>query len=156
MKYIFAFNHYNYSRWLSVHVHDLMKLPVTCPQLYKEFCSGNFVLQKTDNPFSAIALDQGHKQNNAIIKGAGGVVGLLTPDMESALRRWEVAGPDVSRLISEYENIHGLNSEGLKGKHHEDYLSFQKVFFKDVTNVYNSFIDICNPFDQERLVTVNL
>ena len=26
MKYIFAFNHYNYARWLTVHVDDLMKL----------------------------------------------------------------------------------------------------------------------------------
>ena len=61
-----------------------------------------FVLQKTDNPFSGTALDQGHEQNNATIKGAGDTIGLLSSDLKSALRRWEVAGLDVSRLLSEY------------------------------------------------------
>ena len=153
MKYIFALNHYNYSRWLGVHVHDLMRLPVTCPQIYKEFLSGNFVLQKTENPFSAMALGQGHEQNNATIKGVGGAIGLLSNDMDSAFRRWEVAGPDVCRLIAEYEDVYGLNTEEVRTKHHEDYPAFQKVFFRDVTNVFNSFKDICNPFDEERLVT---
>ena len=74
-----------------------MRHPNTCPKLYEEFLAGNFVLQKPDNPFSANALDQGHEQNNATMKGVGGAVGLLSSDMESALRRWKVAVPDVSR-----------------------------------------------------------
>ena len=61
MKYIFTFNHYNYARWLTIHVDDLMKLELVCPNVYKEFCSGNFVVWKTINPFSAIALDQAHE-----------------------------------------------------------------------------------------------
>ena len=72
VKYIFALNHHRYARWLSEHVDDLMRLPYTCPELYEQFLASNFVLQKTNNPFSAIALDQGHEQNNATIKGAGG------------------------------------------------------------------------------------
>ena len=43
MKHIFAFNHYNYARWLTIHIDDLMKLELVCPNVYKEFCSGNFV-----------------------------------------------------------------------------------------------------------------
>ena len=87
MKYIFAFNHHHYARWLSVHVDDLLRLQHTSVDLYDVFMSGNFVLQKSNNPFSAIALDQGHEQNNATIKGLGGVVGILSRDSESALRR---------------------------------------------------------------------
>ena len=79
-----------------------MRLSVTCPDIYDEFMSGKFVLQKTDKPFSAIALDQGHEQNNATIKGAGGAIGLLSSDMESALWRWDVAAPDICRLVGEY------------------------------------------------------
>ena len=52
-----------------------MKLDLVCPIVYKEFCSGNFVVRKTINPFSAIALDQAHEQNNAIMKGVGDAVG---------------------------------------------------------------------------------
>ena len=44
-------------------------------------------------------MDQAHEQNNAIIKGFGGAVGLLSKDMDSALRRWEVAGLEVCRLL---------------------------------------------------------
>ena len=103
-------------------------------------------MQKTDNPFSAIALDQGHKQNNAIIKGACGTVGLLSSDMESALRRWEVAGPDVSRSLNEETVYHFNCSEERKVKHHKDNPAFQEMFFKDVSNLFKSFTDICNPF----------
>ena len=63
VKYIFAFSHYNYARWLTIHVDDLMKLELVCPNVYKEFCSGKFVVQKTINPFSAIALDQTSNEN---------------------------------------------------------------------------------------------
>ena len=106
VKYIFVFNHYNYARWLTIHVDDLMKLELVCPNVYKEFCSGNFVVQKTINPFSAIAVDQAHEQNNAVIKGVGGAVGLLSKDMDSALGHWEVAGPEVCRLLEEYERLY--------------------------------------------------
>ena len=99
MKYIFAFNHYNYARWVTIHVDVLMKLELVCPNVYKEICSGNLIVRKTINPFSLIALDQAHEQNNAIIKGFGGAVGLLSKDMDSALRRWEVAGLEVCRLL---------------------------------------------------------
>ena len=115
MKYNFAFNHY--TRWLTINVGDLMKLELICPNVYKEFCSGNFFVRKTINPFSAIALDQAHEQcseqhmnmnrhmKNAIIKGVGGDVGLLSKDMHSAERRWEVTCPEVCRLLEEYERL---------------------------------------------------
>ena len=77
MKYIFAFNHYNYSRCVTIHVDGLMKLELICASVHKEFCSGNFDVRKTINP-SAIVLDQAHEQSNTIIKGVGGAVGLKT------------------------------------------------------------------------------
>ena len=42
--------------------------------------------------FSTMAIDQAHEQNNAVIKGDGGAIG-LTED-QTALRRWAVAGPE--------------------------------------------------------------
>ena len=110
-------------------------------------------MQKCSKPFSAIALDQGHEQNNAIIKDVGGAVGLLTPDMDSALRRWEVAGPEVSRLLNEYENQNKIvDKEHMdEKKHHEDYPGFLKLFLRDVNKLYMSFRDISNPFAEEQL-----
>ena len=42
----------------------------------QEFHAGNFMVQKTRRPFSAIPVDQAHEQKNAAIKGDGGAVGL--------------------------------------------------------------------------------
>ena len=44
---------------------------------------GRFVVNKTGKPFSCIAEDQAHEQNNKRIKGDGGTVGIL--DSEEAL-----------------------------------------------------------------------
>ena len=46
------------------------------PEVEAEFKSGNFVVHKTSNKFSAMALDQAHEQNNALVKGSGGAIGL--------------------------------------------------------------------------------
>ena len=50
-------------------------------------------------------LDQAHEQNNAVSKCDGGAIG-LTED-QTALRRWTVAGPEISRLVDEFSNISG-------------------------------------------------
>ena len=87
-----------------------MKLKLVCPNVYKEFCSGNFVVRKTINCFSAIALDQADERNNEIINVVGGAVGPLSKDMNSALRRWEVAGPKECRFLEDYERMYNITS----------------------------------------------
>ena len=155
MKHIFDFNHYNHARWLTIHVDDLMKLELVCPNVYKEFCSGNFVIRKTINPFLAIALDQAHEQNKGIIKGVGGAVGLLSKDMDSALTCWGVAGSEVCRgsaacrLVEEYERKQRNEN---KGKHHQDYTEFRKTFFNDTQKFLFYFNEICNPFEENILL----
>ena len=46
-------------------------------------------------------IDQAHEQNNAFAKGDGGAVGLT--DNPSALRRWMIAGPEIARVIGEFD-----------------------------------------------------
>ena len=112
-------DHINYARWLSVHIRDMCSLSETHPSVYQEFCSGRFVVHKTMQPFSAMALDQAHEQVNALVKGDGGVVGLTENPM--ALRRWMIAGPEVSRMIKQFEGT--CDKEFTK--HHEQLLSVQ-------------------------------
>ena len=50
-----------------------------------EFQNGHFAVHKTERMFLAIAIDQAHEQNNKVIKGDSGAVG-LTED-PSAVRR---------------------------------------------------------------------
>ena len=42
IKCIFALNHYNYARWVSLHADDLLKLEFTYSDIYKAFYDGNF------------------------------------------------------------------------------------------------------------------
>ena len=76
-----------------------------------------------------MALDQSHEQLNKWIKGEGGAVG-LTED-PAALRRWMLAGPEVSRVIAEYEDALCDKDEHSATKHHEEAPYFQSVFTKD-------------------------
>lgn len=72
MPWFFALNRTHSSRWLSVHVQDMQHLPILHPELAKEFEAGKFTFTKTSRAFSAMPLDQGHEQNNQIVKGDGG------------------------------------------------------------------------------------
>ena len=78
-------DHYHYARWLTVHVTDLNKLPNDSPHTHTEFVNGNFVTQKSSHKFSALAHDQIHEQQNAIMKGDGGIIGIT--ENEGALHR---------------------------------------------------------------------
>lgn len=101
-KWFFALDRTNYARWVSVHLKDLLALSSTHPDLYKEFKYGKFTAQRTTNSFSAMALDQAHEQLNRFVKGDGGAVGLT--ENPAALLRWMVSGPEMARIISEFES----------------------------------------------------
>ena len=64
-----------------------------------------------------MAIDQAHEQENAVIKGKGGAIG-VTED-PSSLRRWMVAGREVSRLATEYEFVSEAKDSNEKIRHHE-------------------------------------
>ena len=55
--------------------------------------------------------------------------------MDAALRRWEIAGPEVARLLNEYEKCHRIGPEIDFGKHHEDCPAFQKMLVTDVNSL---------------------
>ena len=63
---------------------------------------GIFAISKSENSFSYIAIDQTNQQNNAVVKGVGGAVGLLSQYKNAALRRLEIADPEMVGLLYEY------------------------------------------------------
>ncbi len=142
IPWMFALDHYHYSRWLTVHVRDLVKLEQNCPSIHQDFFHGSFVTQKTCHKFSALAHDHVHEQLNAMVKGEGGAVGLT--ENESALRRWMVAGPEISWMLTEYEQR--FTKKTPDEHHHEQIPSIQKAFLTDVYNVVNVINGHGNPF----------
>lgn len=126
IPYFFANNNFNYARWLPIHLRDMMCLQRRHPEVAEEFRNGNFVVHKSCRNFSAMAIDQAHEQANAVIKGDGGAIG-VTED-PSALRRWMVAGPEVSRLVSEYEAASEAKDATVNTSIHEQTMKTPKEF----------------------------
>ena len=152
MKWFFSMDHYNYARWVTVHLFDLVNLHINCPDVYKAFSEGKFAFQKTLNQFSKMAIDQLHEQNNEIIKGTGAATHLLNGADPSGLVRWETCGMEVIRLVGEFENTMKKTTDAA-GKHHEDSPSFQKQFSSDVKKVFDGMT--INPFEQDKLTKLS-
>lgn len=116
VPWMFVLDMTNYSRWLPVHIRDLLHLEERHPSIHAEFVQGKFVVQKTQHLFSMIALDQNHEQENEVIKGDGGAVGLT--ESPTALRRWMVAGPEIARVVKEFESSFEVRKP-INIQHHE-------------------------------------
>ena len=144
IPWMFAMDHPNYARWLSVHYRDMRVLSQTQPDVFKHFNDGSFVVHKTIRAFFSIALDHAHEQINVIIKGEGGAVGLT--ENPAALRRWMVAGPELARMVQEFEET---SSQTEEHSHHEQKSAVQLTFFKDVVNTVSYFEQLGNPFQDE-------
>ena len=93
--------------------------------------------------FLAMHIDQTHKQNNAIVKGSGGAVGLT--QNPSAFRKWLLAGPEQAQLIQEFEEQFVIEKEG-EFFHRNEGLSTQKNFKLHVLSLVEAIKDMGNPF----------
>ncbi len=105
--------------------------------------NGCWIIQKTSNKFSSIAIDQAHEQNNVIVKGSGGAVGLT--ENPSAFRKWMISGPQQARLLKEFEDECFPNSTDC-GYHHEEGLSSQKAFKEQAVSLAQVINEFGNPF----------
>ena len=65
----------------------------------------------------AMPIDQAHKQNNALVKGSGGVIGLMQNPV--AFRKWLLAGLEQGWLIEEFEKQF-LESKDDDNFHHDE------------------------------------
>ena len=153
LPWMFVMDHPNYSRWLSVHYRDMCLLPSKHPDICNHFSDGAFVVHKTTRVFSSIALDHTHEQVNAVVKGEGGAVGLT--EHPAALRRWMVAGPEMSRMIQEFE---GGTSSTEQRDHHEQKPGVQSTFSRDVVNTVSCFEEMGNSFqdESENLMAIHI
>ncbi len=153
--WLFALDLTHYSRWLPVFVKTLDELPIRHPAVHGQFMRGHFTSRKTYKQWSDMSDDQLHEQNNKVIKGDGGAVGLL--GNESALLKWMVGGPEIARMITEFEqtNVTTDKSSNTNRSHHESTTAYQKRFIKHVSDVVNSLKEDGNPFLEDCLQTTD-
>ena len=155
LKWFFALDKYNYSRWATIYWFELASLDKTCPDVFKEFIKGNFSFLKTKTAFSRMALDQLHKQNNKVIKGVSGATSVINRKDDSALIQWALCGPELARMIEvfEQEYSHSDDDESSVKQHHECGETFQTDFFNDVQRLYETFTS--NPFELQNLTVIS-
>ena len=134
-----------------------MTVETTFPDVYENFAKGFFSFQKSNNQFSRMALDQIHEQHNRTIKSCGGATDLVNKVEESALIRWETCGPDVARLINEFEESMkpDFSADDVLEfhRHHEDSASYREKFSSDVKTLSKGMQ--VNPFLQMKLMSIN-
>lgn len=144
VPWFFALDHHNYARWIPVHIRDMESLP---PAVQQEFeINGNWVIPKTARRFSTIPIDQAHEQNNELVKGEGGAVGLT--ENPSAFNKWMLAGPEQARLLTEFED-QCVNSPDDDQHHHEEGLSTQKTFQKQTVDLVQVIGEMGSPFKDD-------
>ena len=153
LPWFFALDRSNYARWLSVHVSDIKTLQVQNSTVAENFNSGKFTVQKTTHKFSAIALDHAHEQNNKWLKGDGGIIGLT--ENAPSLNRWMLAGPELVRVVKEFETSRGMTKPETDA-HHEQSQAFDSKFTQDVKALVCTLDELGNPFDEDGSNLISL
>ena len=153
--WFFVFDHVNYSRWLPVHIKDMIELEEKHPDVYRQFTQGDFVVRKTQHVFSAIALDHAHEQSNDDLKDDGGVVGLT--ENPEALSKQVAAAPEIIRMLHEFESDVKTNKVSENTRHHDQIPSVQIKFQKHVQLLQDTIKEWGNPFmeESEDLVAID-
>ena len=75
-KYFFAFDMINYARLTPVYIAKMFSLKDKDPETWSMFSEGNFSVNKTFIPFSAIRVDHAIEQENRAVKVLGGIKGI--------------------------------------------------------------------------------
>ncbi|KAH3703286.1 hypothetical protein DPMN_078318 [Dreissena polymorpha] len=96
-------------------------------------------------------MDHAHEQNNKLVKGEGGVIGLT--EYATQLLRWMVCGPEMARVVNEFEiSQERIKQEQTKEpdiKHHEQVERKQNSFVKQVQAMTHTLEEMGNPFMEE-------
>ena len=122
-----------------IHLRDMKALPVHV----KDQLWSCWVISKSQKKYSSMPIDQAHEQNNELVKGSGGAVGLM--ENPSAFQRWMVAGPEQARILTEFEN-QSLNQKEHGDQQHEQRYSTLQLFMKQVNSLSEVISSIGNPF----------
>ena len=94
-----------------------------------------------------MGIDQGHEQNNKLVKIEGGALGIL--DSQDALMNWVVGGAELSPLLEAFE-IGQEVEEDVQIGHSEDTDAHEKQFRKDLLSLKEAFEEVGNPFDEDN------
>lgn len=109
----FALNHTNYSRWLPVHIRDMKSLPEAIQAEFQKYwvISYSFLSIRPTNKITLRRNCRSHRE-------------------QDSFKRWMIAGPEVSRILKEFEAQLLDDDERYdeRFEHHNQGMASQKAF----------------------------
>ena len=84
-----------------------------------------------------------------MVKGDGGAVGLT--ENPSALKRWMLCGPEMARLVSEFEGSSEVLSKGSQDKRHEQKKGSQTLFVTEVSALKTVIAEMGNLIHMSKI-----
>ena len=116
IPFFFAHDLQNYARLMPEYIAQMNELKNIDPEIWHFFQQGNFSVNKSPHPFSAIGADHGIEQLNRELKVVGGVKGLLMN--KNALHRFTLVAPVLDSICQSFSQINNLAKE-TRDKHYQ-------------------------------------
>ena len=153
-KHFFAHDHLNYARMIPLYLAEMDSLPTTDPDIYAEFLSGNWVVNKNPSvPFCALGADHGLEHINRSMKINGGLVGItLNP---AARSKFFLIAPEMYRLAEQAKEMAGVSSKKQTRHHHHSAAVLTRED-KNIHTLINTIETFINPFTDEGTDVYNL
>ena len=133
-------DHVHYSQWIPIFIKDVEELD---PTTFETFQKRYFTIKRSDRIFSNIAVDETHEQNNKLVKIHRGSIGIF--ENHDALFHWSVSTSIIADMC--YDNEITTDS-----KHHENTVSFDQSYRKDVDSLIESINAMGNPFKETEKI----
>ena len=154
-KYFFAYDRLNYARMIPLYLAEMEVLPTSDPELYEEFLTGNWVVNKNqESAFCAVGADNALEHLNRKMKVSGGLVGItLNPN---ARVKFFLIAPELSQLSDQAKSMAGVSFSGETSHHHALTTAVFSLEEKSVEKLLTTMESFTNPFDQESDTLFNL
>ncbi len=145
LPWMFAYDRTNYSRYLPVYWCDMMSLRDVHPSTYEAFQAGDFVVQRSGNAFSQVAVDQTIEQTiNRDTKSKGGIVGFSLN--KGAVQRWLLTSHERAAITQACRQLAGLSATNEESVVKEKGRARMSVDENDVKKVQSTLNNWVNPF----------
>ena len=110
LPFFFAYDHPNYSRWLTMYICDMQQLSHTAPEVYAEFIQGYHAISKSGKPSSSVWTDMALEQSeNHDAKLPGGIIGVSRRN--SALNKWFLTAHQRSSIVTAIKDMCNVSNE---------------------------------------------
>ena len=152
-KYFFACDRLNYARMIPRYLSEMLSLQEIDPNLWEEFSSGNWVVNKSKVAFCALDADHALEQVNRWMKVAGGIVGIT--QNQTARTRYFLVAPELARL--KVESKQDANVEkNLSSKHYELTNAERNKVIVSALSLTTTLQGFTNPFEYDGDDIINI